>query len=211
MLIPGNTWQQVWDTARAQPARRQKRLFDDTREAEKILHFFETQTIGQIVRLTVAPLFHTAIAAMAATRETDGRVRVAQFDALHGRLVGQVCKLSREPWTDQTKAGTGGRTAQHSSQRWEHLIGEMQQLELLAARSRSLVDKLFGGETAAISESDDHLLAELLAGRDAALQDGAKGAVSQRIVAMFAEAKRQADAPFGDEEPQTIGPEQMVS
>ena len=36
MQIPGNMWVEVWQTARPVPARRQKRLFDDTKEAEKV-------------------------------------------------------------------------------------------------------------------------------------------------------------------------------
>lgn len=36
MMIPGNMWVETWQTARVVPARRQKRLFDDTKEAEKV-------------------------------------------------------------------------------------------------------------------------------------------------------------------------------
>lgn len=36
MKIPGNMWVEAWDSARVTPARRQKRLFDDTKEAEKV-------------------------------------------------------------------------------------------------------------------------------------------------------------------------------
>lgn len=82
MLIPGNTWQVVWKAAKPVPARRQvrikaflltfffsnsnrfhiqKRLFDDTKEAEKVMHFFESRNIGQIVQLTLAALYHTAL------------------------------------------------------------------------------------------------------------------------------------------------------
>ncbi len=61
MLIPGNTWQIVWGNAKPVPARRQKRLFDDAKEAEKVIHFLESRNIGQIVQLTLACLFHTAI------------------------------------------------------------------------------------------------------------------------------------------------------
>ncbi|MGH0139672.1 UNVERIFIED_CONTAM: hypothetical protein FKN15_069910, partial [Acipenser sinensis] len=35
MKIPGNMWVEAWETAKPAPARRQRRLFDDTREAEK--------------------------------------------------------------------------------------------------------------------------------------------------------------------------------
>lgn len=40
MNIPGNMWVEAWDTARVTPARRQKRLFDDTKEAEKVIFLF---------------------------------------------------------------------------------------------------------------------------------------------------------------------------
>lgn len=36
MKIPSNMWVEAWETAKPVPARRQKRLFDDTREAEKV-------------------------------------------------------------------------------------------------------------------------------------------------------------------------------
>ena len=36
MQIPGNMWVEVWQTAKPIPARRQRRLFDDTKEAEKV-------------------------------------------------------------------------------------------------------------------------------------------------------------------------------
>lgn len=37
MKIPGNMWVEAWETARVVPARRQRRLFDDTKEAEKVV------------------------------------------------------------------------------------------------------------------------------------------------------------------------------
>jgi len=36
MQIAGNVWVEVWQSARPVPARRQRRLFDDTKEAEKV-------------------------------------------------------------------------------------------------------------------------------------------------------------------------------
>lgn len=36
MKIPGNMWQEVWESARPVPVRKQKRLFDDTKEAENV-------------------------------------------------------------------------------------------------------------------------------------------------------------------------------
>jgi len=37
MKVPGNLWLEVWSNAAPAPARRQKRLFDDTKEAEKVI------------------------------------------------------------------------------------------------------------------------------------------------------------------------------
>lgn len=47
MKIPGNMWVEAWEIARVTPARRQRRLFDDTKEAEKVffLIFYILQTI----------------------------------------------------------------------------------------------------------------------------------------------------------------------
>ncbi|RVE65493.1 hypothetical protein OJAV_G00117040 [Oryzias javanicus] len=48
MKIAGNMWVEAWETARVTPARRQKRLFDDTKEAEKVLHYFAMQKPGDV-------------------------------------------------------------------------------------------------------------------------------------------------------------------
>ena len=40
MRIPGNIWLETWQSAKAIPARRQKRLFDDTKEAEKVVKIY---------------------------------------------------------------------------------------------------------------------------------------------------------------------------
>lgn len=39
MQLDDNIWVEMWQNARPVPANRQKRLFDDTREAEKVLQF----------------------------------------------------------------------------------------------------------------------------------------------------------------------------
>ena len=95
MMIPGNTWQTVWQTAKAVPARRQKRLFDDTKEAEKVLHFLESQTLGSIGQLTVAPLFHSA---MIKTQKESENVKdfIPNFKEMEDKLKQNCCTLSRE-------------------------------------------------------------------------------------------------------------------
>lgn len=42
MQQEGNTWLEAWQIAEAIPASRQKKLFDHTTEAEKVLHYLES-------------------------------------------------------------------------------------------------------------------------------------------------------------------------
>lgn len=62
MLLPGNMWREVWDTSIPVPACRQKCLFDDTKESEKILHFFESRkTLSDVFCLLLPTLVHAAL------------------------------------------------------------------------------------------------------------------------------------------------------
>ncbi len=46
MQIPGNMWSEVWQSAKPVPVRRQKRLFDDTKEAEKVCTTFDIDLLS---------------------------------------------------------------------------------------------------------------------------------------------------------------------
>lgn len=61
MLISDNTWVQMWESAKPVPASRQKRLFDDTREAEKVLHFLDSRTVSQVAEMLLPVLGHVAL------------------------------------------------------------------------------------------------------------------------------------------------------
>ncbi|XP_068620791.1 rab3 GTPase-activating protein catalytic subunit [Battus philenor] len=51
MLLPGNPWVEAWNVARPVPAARQRRLFDEAREAEQVLHFLRSRSIGAVSEL----------------------------------------------------------------------------------------------------------------------------------------------------------------
>ena len=61
MNAAGNLWQEIWDDAKPVPARRQKRLFDDTREAEKILQYLSTLRPCDFSQLLMPNFLHSAI------------------------------------------------------------------------------------------------------------------------------------------------------
>lgn len=61
MKIENNPWATTWASAQPVPAHRQKRLFDDTREAEKAIHYLASKRLGQIAQLLLPALTHAAL------------------------------------------------------------------------------------------------------------------------------------------------------
>ncbi len=53
-------WQEAWRNAKPVPARRQKRLFDDTREAEKVLQYLTSLKPGELTQMMLPTLLHAA-------------------------------------------------------------------------------------------------------------------------------------------------------
>ncbi|XP_023243587.1 rab3 GTPase-activating protein catalytic subunit-like [Centruroides sculpturatus] len=65
MLLPGNMWQEAWESSRAVPAHRQKRLFDDTKEAEKILHYLAAIKPVDLVNHLMPVLIYSTLVQLA--------------------------------------------------------------------------------------------------------------------------------------------------
>lgn len=61
MTVPGNIWLEAWESARPIPVRRQKRLFDETKEAERVLHFLSNLTPLEIVNQLMPVLIQAAV------------------------------------------------------------------------------------------------------------------------------------------------------
>lgn len=61
MMLPNNPWSTTWNSAQPVPAHRQKRLFDDTREAEKVLHYLISKRLGQVSELILPTLMHAGL------------------------------------------------------------------------------------------------------------------------------------------------------
>ncbi|XP_072937011.1 rab3 GTPase-activating protein catalytic subunit [Epargyreus clarus] len=71
MLLQGNPWLEAWNVARPVPAARQRRLFDGTREAEQVLHYLRSRTIGAVAELLL-PAILKAGAAKAISEKVPG-------------------------------------------------------------------------------------------------------------------------------------------
>ena len=64
MRQPGSLWQEAWSAAEPVPAHRQKKLFNDTREAEKVLHYLAGLKTAELGLLVLPLLTHCAIHAL---------------------------------------------------------------------------------------------------------------------------------------------------
>lgn len=62
MLLPGNPWVETWTVARPVPAARQRRLFDENREAEQVLHFLRSRTVNGVAELLLPALLRAGAA-----------------------------------------------------------------------------------------------------------------------------------------------------
>ncbi|XP_059618716.1 rab3 GTPase-activating protein catalytic subunit [Phlebotomus argentipes] len=186
MMIPGNTWRSVWESAKPVPARRQRRLFDDTKEAEKVLHFLESRNIGQIVDLTLATLFHAAMLKIQEEIHEDN-FQIPSMTEQMERIVAHCCKLSRE-----NLVGVRGK-------KWHNLLLELTNMEYFVIQARSLSMKVLGSEAKSIGSAERDLLGDLLKGHEGELRSGAKGEISKRLLGLFTEAKKaQNEQSSGD-------------
>ena len=64
MCQPGNMWVETWHDAAPLPVNRQKKLFDDTKEAEKVLHYLAGLPPGELTVMLLPVLLHTALTAL---------------------------------------------------------------------------------------------------------------------------------------------------
>lgn len=191
MMIPGNTWQTVWSSAKPVPARRQKRLFDDTKEAEKVLHFFESQTLGSIGQLTIAPLFHSALLRL--QKEMEGvKEFMPNAKEMEEKLKLNCCTLSREKWNNAKSL---------SKKKWEMVTNDMSEIELAVNQARSILMKLYPDKTGFSQEvsvlifyrissstldlQDKKLLNSLMRCYDTELTEGSKNDIGVRVMYMF--------------------------
>ena len=121
MQIPGNMWVEVWQSSQPVPARRQKRLFDDTKEAEKVLHFLVSLKPADVVVHLMPVLIHASIVKILENEEPD----VPTLKTLVDQIVSKSIKLSHYP----------------VNQKYEHLVRLFELAETVIARTRSLKSK----------------------------------------------------------------------
>ncbi|KAL8183240.1 UNVERIFIED_CONTAM: Rab3 GTPase-activating protein catalytic subunit [Gekko kuhli] len=124
MKIPSNMWVEAWETAKAIPARRQRRLFDDTREAEKVLHYLAIQKPADLARHLLSCVLHAAV------------LKVKEEESLED--ITSVKKIIKQIIIHASK---GLRFPNPEDKKLEEIIAQIMSVEATIAQARSLKAK----------------------------------------------------------------------
>ncbi|CAD5220148.1 unnamed protein product [Bursaphelenchus okinawaensis] len=86
MSLENNVWVECWNEARAIPVSAQVRLFNEAKEAETILHLFESITVRELIDLISPVVFHQAGLTLLHNCDNNGVMLV-------GEEMKQLCKM----------------------------------------------------------------------------------------------------------------------
>lgn len=173
LIAENNIWMETWESAKPVPAHRQKRLFDDTREAEKVLQFLDLRSIAQICELIIPILTHAAIYRLIEESQTFAH-DIEELPTRITKLIRIGEHLSREQ--------------KLQLRRFESFIHEITALELLVSQMNSLHYKL--NPARAVNEHINKIVVQLVSGNEVVLEDMSDSEVGTRIVMMFAETQK---------------------
>lgn len=172
MLISDNTWVQMWESAKPVPANRQKRLFDDTREAEKVLHYLESQFLWEICQTILPVLSHVAIHMLMKEIRDISRV-LPNLNLSVNDIARSIQKISRDPRVHPDK--------------YEIVFQEIFVQELLICQLKSIMFKFNPAKT---EEPIDNFIINLVTEREVYVDDTNKSYIGSKVVSMFSDVQK---------------------
>lgn len=167
MTLPGNTWLEVWDSAKPVPANRQKRLFDETREAEKALHFLESQTPASSGLMVVPVLAHAAVEKL---NEEAKDIQIPSLQNTVQQAVKRVEALSRNAPMDV--------------HRYQELCFELGYAETVVSQIKSIESKLGTDEVA------KEFACKIVSEGETVLPGGSTGSIASKLKTIFVDARK---------------------
>ncbi|XP_078084249.1 rab3 GTPase-activating protein catalytic subunit isoform X14 [Mustelus asterias] len=190
MKIPGNMWAEAWETAKPIPARRQRRLFDDTREAEKVLHYLVGLKPADLTRHLLPCILH---AALLKVKEEESIEDIPSVRKIIQHIITHASKLLRYSNPDIKKL--------------EEIISQIIASEAIIARSRSLQAK-FGIKKCEKEEEREELerfVSSLLEQPEVPVVGAGRGPTGSIIYKLFVNAQRAATLTPIEDEPGKAG------
>ncbi|XP_028991028.1 rab3 GTPase-activating protein catalytic subunit isoform X2 [Betta splendens] len=175
MMIPGNMWVETWQTARVVPARRQKRLFDDTKEAEKVLHYLAVQKPADVTRHLLPCIFHSAILKL---KEEESVEDVPSVKKSLQQATSQGSKLLHPTTQDYKKL--------------EDFINQLIAMETVVTQARSLKAKFAITESENAEDADElkKFVTSLLEEPDVEVIGAGQSPTGRIIYRLFAKAQK---------------------
>ncbi|CAL1547182.1 unnamed protein product [Lymnaea stagnalis] len=188
MQIPGNMWVEAWQSAKPVPARRQKRLFDDTKEAEKVLHYLASMKPAEVVLHLMPCVVHAAIAKLI---NEAVEARVPNVKNIIDKVIANAAKVTRNFPLDKKK--------------YFDLLRQLEIAESVTARTTSLRSKftndpLSTPEQEGKEEEIESFVTALLSQGEVLVKGGACGPAGANIHKMFIAAQRASNMILDDEE-----------
>ena len=189
MLIPNNLWVTTWTAAKPAPISRQKRIFDDTKEAERVLHFLANLKPSEVAQLLIPVCTHEAIMAVRLAAQSMSEAlpslplicdqieskasKLFRFWRMHGSVSNQFVA-----WNNSTRAAV------------QDLFNQILFAESLVERARSLRHKfaMLGNEQVVNS-----FVRKLLEHPEVLLDGAAEGKEGSAVKSYFENQQRQIE------------------
>ncbi|XP_077873430.1 rab3 GTPase-activating protein catalytic subunit isoform X2 [Ictidomys tridecemlineatus] len=190
MKIPSNMWVEAWETAKPIPARRQRRLFDDTREAEKVLHYLAFQKPADLARHLLPCVIHAAVLKV---KEEESLENISSVKKIIKQIISHSSKVLHFPNPEDKKL--------------EEIIHQITNVEAIIARARSLKAK-FGTEKCEQEEEKEDLerfVSCLLEQPEVLVTGAGRGHAGRIIHKLFVTAQRAAAMAPPEEELKRVG------
>lgn len=183
MKIPGNMWVEAWETARVAPARRQKRLFDDTKEAEKVLHYLAMQKPADLTGHLLPCVLHAALLKLKEEESTEG---IPSVNKSLQQASSQASKLLHPLAYDY--------------KRLEDFINQLIAMETVITQARSLRAKFASCKKDEDTAEVDEFVSALLEKPEVEVMGASQGPTGSIIHSLFVSAQRASTvAPVEDE------------
>ncbi|XP_048668154.1 rab3 GTPase-activating protein catalytic subunit isoform X3 [Marmota marmota marmota] len=179
MKIPSNMWVEAWETAKPIPARRQRRLFDDTREAEKVLHYLAFQKPADLARHLLPCVIHAAVLKV---KEEESLENISSVKKIIKQIISHSSKVLHFPNPEDKKL--------------EEIIHQITNVEAIIARARSLKAK-FGTEKCEQEEEKEDLerfVSCLLEQPEVLVTGAGRGHAGRIIHKLFVNAQRLTES-----------------
>lgn len=177
MKIPGNMWVEAWETTRAIPARRQRRLFDDTKEAEKVLHYLAVQKPADFAHHLLPCLLHAAVLKL---KEEESIEDIPSVKKVIQQTMTQAGKLLHHPNCDYKTL--------------EEFINQLMNIETVITQARSLKAKFGIGDGDNWNETEDlkTFVSTLLEEPEVTVLGAGQGPAGSIIHRLFVNSQRSA-------------------